>query len=68
MLEHLPGDVAGQQPEPWAADNALLPTIGTLLRDLHSAAMGFEPSAGALWFMTSTPTHRSVPLLWGRPH
>jgi aminoglycoside phosphotransferase (APT) family kinase protein len=55
VLEHLPGDVAGQQPEPWAADDALLPTIGTLLRDLHTAATGFEPPAGTLWFRDEHP-------------
>lgn len=55
VLEHLPGEVAGQEPERWAADDALLPTIGTLLRDLHAAAQGFEAPGDAVWFLDEHP-------------
>jgi Ser/Thr protein kinase RdoA (MazF antagonist) len=49
VLTYLAGDVAGDPPEPWAADDDLLASVGALLRRLHTASAGYVPPAGALW-------------------
>lgn len=46
VLDHVPGEVAGQPAEPWVADEALLPSLAELLRRLHEASRGFVPAAG----------------------
>lgn len=49
VLTFLPGDVPGDPPEPWAADDDLLASVATLVRHLHAASAGFEPPAGSVW-------------------
>jgi len=46
VLDHLPGDVAGDPPEPWAADERLLVSVGRLVRDLHRASAGYLAGSG----------------------
>jgi len=62
VLDHLPGDVAGQPPEPWAADEGLLVSVGQLLRQLHDASdgyaadRGFAAPPGTSWFTWPSPS------------
>lgn len=56
VLDYLVGEVAGDPPEPWVADDALLVSVGQLLRDLHEASdgyaadRGFAAPPGTSWF------------------
>ena len=43
----LSGDVAGDPPEPWAADEELLLSVGVLVRDLHTASAGYAADRGS---------------------
>jgi hypothetical protein len=45
VLTFLPGDVPGDPVEPWAATDAVLPSVARLTRTLHDASDGFVPSA-----------------------
>jgi phosphotransferase family enzyme len=45
VLSYLPGDVAGDPVEAWAAADAVLPSVARLTRALHDASVGFRPSA-----------------------
>jgi hypothetical protein len=62
VLDHLDGDVAGDPPEPWAADEGLLASVGVLLRDLHTASAGyaadraFAAPPGTSWFVWPLPS------------
>lgn len=38
--------MAGDPPEPWAADERLLVSVGRLLRDLHRASTGYLAGSG----------------------
>jgi hypothetical protein len=55
VLTYLPGDVAGDPPEAWAADDDLLASVGRLVRRLHDAShgyaadRGFDAPAGSVW-------------------
>jgi aminoglycoside phosphotransferase (APT) family kinase protein len=55
VLSYLPGDVAGDPPEPWAADDGLLASVARLVRRLHEASLGyaaergFAAPAGSVW-------------------
>lgn len=49
VLTFLPGDVAGDPPEPWAAHDGLLASVAALLRRLHAASTGFVPPIGSVW-------------------
>lgn len=49
VLTYLAGDVAGDPPEAWAADEDLLASVAVLVRRLHAASAGFTPPAGAVW-------------------
>jgi hypothetical protein len=49
VLTYLDGAVAGDPPEPWAADNSLLASVAVLLRRLHTASAGYAPPEGAVW-------------------
>ena len=49
VLTFLDGDVPGDPPEAWAADDAVLASVATLLRDLHEASLGYVPPADAVW-------------------
>lgn len=55
VLTFLPGRVPGDPPERWAADEALLASVGALLRRLHEASAGFGADrafaapAGSVW-------------------
>jgi len=55
VLTFLEGDVPGDPPEPWAADDTLLAGVGRLLRRLHevssgyAADRGFAPPPGSVW-------------------
>ena len=57
VLTYLEGDVPGDPPEPWAADEALLASVGVLVRRLHEASAGFRADAG----FTAPPGS-----VWGR--
>lgn len=41
VLTYLVGDVPGDPPQRWAADEALLASVGALVRRLHTASAGF---------------------------
>lgn len=62
VLDYLEGDVPGDPPEPWAADEELLASVGVLLRRLHEASAGyavdraFAAPPGASWFTRPMPT------------
>jgi hypothetical protein len=62
VLDYLEGDVAGDPVEPWAADEALLVSVGRLLRELHTASEGYAASRGfaappgASWFVWPPPS------------
>jgi Ser/Thr protein kinase RdoA (MazF antagonist) len=55
VLTYLDGDVAGDPPQRWAADDGLLASVGSLLRRLHEASEGygadrcFRAPAGSMW-------------------
>lgn len=57
VLDHLDGEVAGDPPEVWAADEELLASVGVLLRNLHTASAGyaadrgFAAPPGTSWFV-----------------
>jgi len=46
VLTFIAGDVAGDPPEPWAADEGLLASVGALVRRLHEASAGFLAGSG----------------------
>ena len=46
VLSYLDGEVAGDPPEPWAADDVLLASVGALLRRLHTVSAGFAAERG----------------------
>jgi hypothetical protein len=62
VLDYLEGAVPGDPPEPWAADEDLLASVGVLLRRLHEASAGyaadrtFAPPPGAGWFSRLLPS------------
>ncbi len=41
--------VEGESPHPYAWDDAALPVLGAMLRDLHQATAGFVPDQPAVW-------------------
>ena len=49
VLTYLSGEVPGDPPEAWAADDGLLASVAVLLRRLHEASVGFTPPADAVW-------------------
>ena len=55
VLTFVEGDVPGDPPEPWAADEGLLASVGALVRRLHEASdgflagSGFAAPAGSVW-------------------
>jgi aminoglycoside phosphotransferase (APT) family kinase protein len=49
VLTYLDGQVAGDPPEPWAADGDLLASVAVLVRRLHTASAGYTPPPGAVW-------------------
>jgi hypothetical protein len=61
VLDYLEGDVPGDPPERWAADEDLLTSVGVLLRRLHEASAGyavdraFAAPPGANWFTRPLP-------------
>jgi len=61
VLDYLEGDVAGDPPEPWAAEAGLLASVGVLVRRLHEASAGygadraFAAPLGATWFTRPWP-------------
>jgi hypothetical protein len=65
VLTFVEGDVPGDPPEPWAADEGLLASVGALVRRLHEASAGFlagsgfAAPAGSVWgrdLVPATPT------------
>ena len=46
VLDHLEGDVPGDPPQVWAADEGLLVSVGVLLRGLHDASTGYAADRG----------------------
>ena len=44
VLTFVPGDCAGPVPEPWVQSEALLASVGRLVRRLHAASAGFVPA------------------------
>ena len=49
VLTFLDGDVPGDPPEAWAADDGLLASVARLVRRLHTASTGFVPPLDAVW-------------------
>ena len=41
--------VAGESPHPYAWDDAALPKLGAMLKELHAATASFVPPANAIW-------------------
>ncbi len=66
VLDYLEGDVPGDPPEPWAADEDLLASVGVLLGRLHEASAGyaadraFAAPPGAGWFSRHLPSDVAV--------
>lgn len=66
VLDYLEGDVPGDPPERWAADEDLLASVGVLLRRLHEASAGyavdraFAASPGANWFTRPLPANMAA--------
>lgn len=62
VLDYLVGSVPGDPPEPWAADEDLLASVGVLVRRLHDASAGyaadrgFAAPPGASWFTRPLPS------------
>ena len=62
VLGHLEGDVAASPPQPWAASEDLLVSVGQLLHRLHEASAGyaaarsFAPPPGASWLDLPLPS------------
>lgn len=46
VLTFVEGDVAGDPPDAWAADDGLLASVGTLVRRLHEASWGYAAERG----------------------
>jgi Phosphotransferase enzyme family len=46
VLTYLQGDVAGDPPDAWAADDALLASVAKLVHALHEASAGFAAARG----------------------
>lgn len=46
VLTHLPGEVAGDPPRPWAAGEGLLASVAVLLRRLNEASAGYGATSG----------------------
>ncbi|MFW5419315.1 phosphotransferase [Nocardiopsis sp. CNT-189] len=67
VLTFLDGEPAGSPPEPWAADDALLASLGPLLRRLHDASEGFLSGTGfaapdgGVWRRDQVPVAVPVP-------
>lgn len=49
VLTYLDGAVAGDPPDPWAADDDLLASVAVLVRRLHTASAGYVPPPDAVW-------------------
>lgn len=49
VLTYLDGACAGDPPDPWAADEDLLASVGALVRRLHTASAGYRWPADAVW-------------------
>jgi len=49
VLTYLDGEVPGDPPEAWAAADAVLASVGELVRDLHEASRGYVPPPDAVW-------------------
>jgi len=66
VLDFLVGDVPGDPPEPWAAEEDLLASVGVLLRRLHEASAAyaadreFAAPPGASWFTFPLPSGVAV--------
>ncbi|GAA3552233.1 hypothetical protein GCM10022197_04030 [Microlunatus spumicola] len=62
VLDFLAGEVAGDPPQAWAADDELLASVGRLLRQLHDASegyaadRGFAAPPGSRWFRWPSPS------------
>lgn len=68
VLDYLVGEVPGDPPETWAADEALLASVAELLRGLHGAAAGyaadrgFAAPPGTTWHVRPPPTGQLLPV------
>lgn len=49
VLTYLDGDVAGDPPEAWVAEDGLLASVARLVRRLHEASQGYTPPPGSVW-------------------
>ena len=62
VVDFVAGEVAGDPPQPWAADDELLASVGRLLRELHDASegyaadRGFAAPPGSQWFSWPSPS------------
>ncbi|MDQ2750124.1 MAG: phosphotransferase [Actinomycetota bacterium] len=64
VLSFIDGAVPGDPVQPWAAADDLLPSVGQLVRALHEAAAGWEPSIALAWPVAGRP---APPLPEGEP-
>lgn len=66
-LTFLAGEVAGDPPEPWAADPDLLASVARLVRRLHQASAGFRAAEGftapegSVWSRDAVPVEGLPP-------
>jgi hypothetical protein len=60
MLSYLAGDVAMPPYQAWAAEDALLSSVGELLRHYHRAIAGFRPPATMRWPSRPPASQRGV--------
>jgi hypothetical protein len=60
VLSYMAGDVAMPPYQAWAAEDALLSSVGELLRDYHRAVAGFRPPATLRWPSTPPASQRGI--------
>lgn len=60
VLSYIAGDVAMPPYQAWAAQDALLSSVGELLRDYHLAIAGFRPPATLRWPSTPPTSQRGT--------
>jgi hypothetical protein len=67
VLTYLPGDVAGDPPQRWAADEDLLASVAALVRRLNDASLGFplRPFPDAIWHNDLVPFDPPHPMAEG---
>ncbi|HEX5533407.1 MAG TPA: aminoglycoside phosphotransferase family protein [Actinomycetales bacterium] len=67
VLTYVDGDVAGEVPESWARNDALLPPLGALVAALHGASRGFTAPDGVVFMRDLMPDPPDLVRLVDRP-